>query len=161
MVTRRGRRLEWFDSILGFTTIADGGQTSQTLFDANVLGAIGVKGATITRQIVKIIMRPTVLVTISELHYGITIVNADALTASAIPEADVVSDRADWMVRGWLAAFSNSLSDSTQTDRVMADIRTQRIMRSEEDALIVIYDNALNGVSIQVAHFIRTLIRMP
>jgi len=156
-----GRRLEWFTRFIGFTVIASGAQDSFDLYSAAALGAGDIKDSTITRMIIKIIMLPTNLVTMTELFYGIVILNQDAVTAGALPEADVTTDRADWLVRGWLAAKSANLSDITQTDRVELDLRAQRKLHSEEDALTIVYDASASGQDLQVAHFVRTLVRLP
>ena len=51
---------------------------------------------------------------LSEAHYGIAIVNADAAAASAFPDADVESDNVRWLVRGMHVNIMTDLSDRAQ-----------------------------------------------
>ena len=137
-MTIRRRETEWFESIVGFTSRGTNTQFAVDLYSAAFLGAHGIKGSTITRTVVKLALLPEVQTTIVELHWGIVIVNADAVAAGVLPDANDVADRADWLIRGWLFAKSGNISDGSQTDRVIVDLRSQRIIRAEEDQLTLV-----------------------
>ena len=160
MTTRR-RETEWYSSILGFTNVNNGAQTANRLYSTTSTPISRIKGSTITRIIIKMIMHPSVITAIHEMHWGIVIVNEDAIAAGAYPDADDISDRADWLARGWLCGRSANLSDGSQDDRVELDLRSQRIMRAEEDALMLVIDNSNNGNAVSYAYFIRCLVKLP
>ena len=84
--------------------------------------------------------------------------NADARAAGAFPEADDVSDRAGWMVRGVLRGKNSDLSDSSQTVHRSLDIRSQRVMRNEEDELQLVLD-AFTPNALEWAADIRVLVK--
>ena len=160
-MTSQARRTEWFDRVMPLTALAGSGQAGFRLYSAIDQGRQDIKGATVTRLIGKIVLYPSVVTTLVEMHWGIVVVNADAAAAVAFPDADTEADRADWMIRGWLVAKSGNISDGSQSDRVVFDTRAQRILHSEEDQLMVILDASASGVSLNFAFFIRTLIKMP
>ena len=157
-MTSPRRQLRWFDTLVGFTNLASGVQTNHDLL-ANQATDL-VMGSTITRIILKLALKANTLVTLHEMHYGISIVNADAVIGGALPDADVVSDRADWMLRGWLYARSSNLSDRSQDDVVQHDVRAQRILRASADRLHIILDASASGVTLQYAMYARVLVRL-
>ena len=85
-----------------------------------------------------------------QLLWGIVVVNADARAAGAFPDADDMTDRADWLVRGKMETIQDSLSDASQWDRVSLDLRAQRILHSEEAELHLIIDSVGTGFILQV-----------
>ena len=163
MTTRRGasRPLEWYTKDQSFTAIASAAQSADTLYSAAGEGVSFIKGATVTRMIIDVFLRAGSVAQLCRLFWGITIVSAEATAASAFPDVDDLTDRHDWLVRGRLMTIQDSLSDSSQWDRVHLDLRTQRVIRSEESELMFIVDAGSDGFAMEWAHFIRTLIRKP
>ncbi len=160
MVTRNRRReTEWFSIEQGFVNLAASAQASVPLFNATQVGARFIKGTTITRQIINIWMKPDTVGEFISGFWGIVIMNADAVAAGGFPEADDMSDRPDWMVRGQLQGIMSGLSDSAQWSRTELDLRSQRIMRSEEDDLRFIIDNFSATTAFDFSIFIRTLVK--
>ena len=159
MVTQR-RGLVWVSTISPVQTLAAGAQTSVLLFNDSTFGGRQVKGATVTRLLMDISLRADAVAQLNSLMYGVTIVNSDAAGAGAFPDADVMGDRASWMVRGRLETISANLSDSSQWDRRSMDIRGQRVFRNEEDSLYLIVDSTSTFV-LQWAAFMRVLLKAP
>jgi len=162
MVNRSRRVKEWFSTQQAFQDLADGGQTNLTLFSAALVGPRFIKGATVTRMLIDIALRADSVAQTARLFWGIVPMNADARAAGAFPDADDMSDRPGWMIRGQLTTIQASLSDSTQWDRRFLDIRSQRVLRNEEEELQLIVDNLSGGAVVgEWAAFIRVLMLMP
>ena len=113
-----------------------------------------------TRTIVDLTCRANSVSQVVEMFYGIVVVNADARAAGSFPEADDMSDRPDWLVRGRMTTVTDSLFDSSQWHRVRLDLRSQRVLRSEEDELHVVIDNATAN-DLSWSAFVRVLMKMP
>ncbi len=162
MVTRsRERRpTEWFTTDKIFTTVTDGSQDTTTLLSAGQIGARFIKGTTITRMVIDFVMKPGSVAQDVFMYYGIVVMNGDAVVAGGFPEADDVSDRAGWMIRGRLITKADSVSDGAQFARRNLDIRSQRILRSEEDELQLIVDNkSAGGFTLTYSAYIRVLVK--
>ncbi len=86
--------------------------------------------------------------------------NADARAAGAFPDADDMSDRPGWMVRGRLQNIMLNVQDSSQWTRLHLDLRGQRRLRSEEDELQLILDSSA-GFTVEWSPFIRVLVKWP
>jgi hypothetical protein len=160
MLARNRRGFEWFSSDIDFADLAGDGQTNLLLYNAIGQGARFVKGATVTRMIIDLRMRANAVAQTVILFWGIVVVNADARAAGAFPEADDLTDRADWLIRGKMQTIQASLSDSSQWDTVKLDIKSQRVLRAEEDELHLILDSRGANV-LEWTAFIRVLMRMP
>jgi len=159
MVTRRP--MQWYTVHRDFATLAALATTNTTLYSASVLGARNVIGATITRMIIDIGMRNDSLAQLNTLHWGIVIMNADARAAGAFPDPADETDRPDWLVRSRLQGNADSLSDSSQWNRIRMDLRAQRKFRSEEDELQLICKNSSAAFVNSWTMYIRTLVRLP
>jgi len=155
------RTLEWYSKDQPFIAIASAGQGVQRLYSAVDEGRTVVKDATVTRLIVDIKLRADAVGQIVRLWWGIVIVSTEARQASALPDADDMSDRHDWLVRGRLDTIQLSLSDSSQWASRSYDLRTQRVLRSEESELVLVVDAGSDGFTMNWSTFVRTLIRHP
>jgi len=153
------RRFEWFSSIIGFTALASGAQTSVNLL-TNQPEATR-KGSTVTRILLNLVHKADAVAQLTEFHWGIVFIDSDAAAAGAFPEADVVSDRPDWLARGWSATIADNLSASPRWNRTILDLRMQRICRAEDDELHLILDASASGFSLDFGLFARTLVRLP
>ena len=151
------RQLKWYESIQGSTTLVSAAQASNDLL-ANLETANRV-GATVTRIIGKMHFNTTVVTNLHSVHYGITLVNADALAAGSLPEADAVDD-ADWLYHSYAEFKSDSVPDMSQNAVVVFDVRSQRVIRAGQDRLLMIFDNSA-GETLNRSHMIRTLVRLP
>lgn len=157
----RRRETEWFGlDRTTFQALAGLAQTNETLFSATLAGARFVKGTTITRMLIDIAIRADNVAQTVQLAWGITTMNADARAAGAFPEADDPSDRAGWMVRGRLITIQASLSDASQWHRKTLDIRSQRILRNEEEELQLILDNQ-SATDLNFSVYVRVLVKWP
>ncbi len=150
--------MEWFTSSVSFANLNSGAQTNLTLYNATVVGARFVKGATVTRMLVDIIVRSDSVAQDNRLFWGITIVNADARAAGAFPEAADFSDRPGWLGRGLINNKQSDLSDSSQWSREKLDLRSQRILRNEEDELQLILENGGSNI-LEFTAYVRTLMK--
>ena len=157
MVMRR--KTQWYTTRLVDFSLIAGAQDALILFDQ--LSAVGdiVKGCTVTRMLVDLWMKPASVAQVNTALWGITTVNSDARAAGALPEADDLAERAGWLVRGELYSIANALTRSEFAHTQM-DLRSQRVLRNDEEELILIIDNA--GSFTMVWHaFVRVLIKLP
>ena len=162
MTTRASRPMQWYTGQQGFQTIADGAADNFTLYNAVSHGPRNIKGATITRMIIDLTIRADSVAQIVTGMWGILVMNADARAAGVFPDPADVTDRAGWMIRGRGETIQSDLSDASQWDRRQLDIRSQRVLRTEEDELQFIIDNISGGGRIiQYGIFIRVLVRLP
>ena len=160
MADRNSRPLEWYDSRQASTTLLAGAQANLTLYNAVSHGPRNLKGATITRLIIDFALSASSVGQRSEVFWGIVLMNADARAAGAFPDADDFTDRADWMVRVRSEVSQLDLTDSSQWDRRRLDLKSQRIIHSEEDELQFIIDS-VSAFSCIWTLFVRALVRLP
>ena len=153
------RSTEWFTLDRRDQGLATDDQTNETLFNATSVGARSVKGTTITRMLIDLNLRAGSIAQRVNLYWGILVMNADARAAGAFPEADDVSDRAGWMVRGNMSTIMSDLSDGSQWLRIHRDIRSQRILHTEEDELQLILDSSASGFTLRWDAYIRVLVK--
>ncbi len=158
---RQARPVQWYSTIMPLTSLASAGQITVSLLSVATVPLARIRGSTITRIVMKLRAHSTNLATLHEVHWGIVLMNADAVAAGGFPDADDASDRADWMVRGWLSARAASLSDQSQDDVTELDLRAQRILRSEEEDLRLIMDADASGSIVQLSAFVRVLLKYP
>jgi len=157
MTTLR-RSTRWYEAIQGETTIA-AGVTVFTVLTANMPTAV-IRGSTVTRMILDIRVHPVSLTTFTEVFWGVCVVNNAAVASAAVPDPGIV-DSTDWLVHGRLNTRSGNLSANAGDDRVMLDIRAQRVLRATTDRLILVYHNIIGGAGAGRSHFIRTLMKHP
>ena len=155
------RPMQWFTRVQRPVVQLTGSQGDFILYNSLSLSAAATKGATVTRLIIDLIFRAESLAQFNEVAWGITTVNADASAAGALPDSDDDTDRAGWLVRGREYNIQDSLSDASQWTRVKMDIRSQRVLRSEQDELHLIVNNHATGFSVIWSAFIRTLMKLP
>ena len=159
MVNRNRRETEWYSLDRTFATLGSGVQSNELLFGTASVASQQIKGTTITRMLIDMYLKADSVAQLVNLYWGIVVLNRDAVVAGAFPEADDVSDRAGWMVRGKLNTIQDSLSDSSQWARRTLDIRSQRLMRNEEDELQLVVDASSSGFILQWAAYIRVLVK--
>jgi len=155
------RPMQWITNTRGHTLLPSGSQTNLPLFTAISLPSSIIKGCTVTRMIVDLILSGNAVAQMNEMHWGILVVNGDAAAVGQFPEADDPSDRAGWLVRGRMFNIQDSLSDQSQWTRVQLDLRSQRILRNERDELHLILDTAATGFSALYAAYVRVLMKLP
>ena len=157
---RNRRPMEWFNTSRSFTSLAASTQVSTTLFSAAAQGTRSVLGATVTRELLDIYVQAESVAQLVEMYYGLAILSQDAVLASGLPDPDSETDRADWLTRGRIMTIQASLSDSSQWGRVHLDLRSQRILRSEEDQVELIFNNTTAFI-LKWAFDMRMLIKLP
>ncbi len=160
MVTRNERTLQWFTSEQNFTDLLTTAQLNLPLYDTTRVNAQFIKNATVTRMLVDLRCRANGVAQTVFFHWGIVVVNADAVVAAVFPDPQDLSDRAGWLARGKLTTIQASLSDSSQEDKMRVDLRSQRILRNEESTLQLVVHNS-SGFTLEWYAFIRVLMRMP
>ena len=158
MVTQR-RTLKWVNVEKPFTNLAAGAQDNLLIYNEAVLGQLSVKGTTVTRLLLDLKIRSDSLAQLNLLHYGITTVNADARAAGAFPDANDMTDRASWLVRGKLENQMTA-QDTSQWTMIERDLRAQRVFRNEEEELHLIIRNSTSNI-LSWSVFIRVLMKMP
>ncbi len=154
------RPFEWYSAFIDFADLAAGSQTNMLMYNAVTHGTRNIKGATITRMLMELVVRSNSVAQDNILFWGIVIVNSDARAAAAFPEPRDVSDRPDWLARGRMQNKQSDLSDSSQWTTKTLDLRTQRIIRAEEDELHLIIDND-GSLIFEWSAYVRTLVRLP
>jgi len=154
------RPVQWVSSQFSFSNFVAGATTNLLLYNSLSLGFAAVKGATVTRTILKLWVASQALAQLNELAWGITQVNADARAASAFPDPDDMSDRAGWMIRGWELNQMSDLSNSNQWTTVNMDLRGQRVLRNEQDELHLIVHNS-GSFGLVWSAFVRVLMKLP
>ena len=157
MTNRNRRPTQWYESIQQDVALNAGQQAHTDLLSNIATG--NRQGSTVTRMILDIQMRPGAITVTHEIYVGIAVLNADAVGASAFPDADSVDDT-DWLFHARLISNSSNVSDGTQGDRIRMDIRSQRVLRAQQDRLILVRDNLIGAVT-TYNHFIRVLMKHP
>jgi len=162
MSTQQRRTMEWFTGTQGFLQLNDTLTDNFTLFNALSFGAERIKGSTVTRMIIDMILQAESVAQTVTFDWGIVTMNADARAAGAFPDPEDVSDRAGWMVRGRMRTIQSSLSDGSQWARLNLDLRSQRVLHTEETELQLIVHNSSGGAfALKWAPYIRVLMKMP
>ncbi len=155
------RRLQWYTKNQDFAAIGSASQANMRMYSAIDEGRGDIKGATVTRMIIDIGLRSPTVAQLTRLFWGIVIVDTEARIAGGLPDADDMSDRHDWLIRGRLFNIQSDLSDSSQWTMRHYDIKTQRILRSEEHELLLVIDAGSDGFTMEWTAFTRALMRMP
>jgi len=161
MVMRSRRPTQWYSAHIDRNALASGAITSHELFGTATVTATAVKGSTVTRFLIDLTVHPQSLTVVVNLFWGLVLLNADAVAAGGLPDPVDTSDRPDYLVRGWLQSGSGNLSDLSQDRRVSLDIRSQRIIRSEEDQLRIVFQASTSGITLDYSFFSRALIKRP
>ncbi len=152
------RRFKWFQKKDDSVVLASGNQDGNNNLLAD-MSDLERKDATITRVILRIHVRPDTVAQFTNTSYGLTLVNADAAGAGVFPEADDDNDRVDWLLRDRTAQVSANLSDMTQQWHAMYDLRAQRVIRSAESSLFLIFDHGSGG-GVVAAWYSRVLVKL-
>ena len=155
------RPMQWVSRSTGFLSLAPLTLTNFILYNSLSISSAAVKGATVTRMIVDLTFKNNALAQNNDAYWGIVPVNADASAAGGFPDPKDMTDRASWLVRGREQFNADSLSDYAQWVRVRQDLRSQRILRSEQDELHLLVENADGADTFQWAAFIRVLMKLP
>jgi len=155
-----GRAFQWFTRIIESQVVASGGQFCVDLL-VN-LSDVNTKGATVTRIIYKLITRADTANQDTHTYHGIAVVNADAASAGAFPDADIETDNVRWLVRGMHFNATTALDQSSNylTSMTEKDLRAQIKFRSEQEELTFIVDHSSGG-GILLDLMIRVLVRLP
>ncbi len=130
------------------------------MFDQLSSVTSAVKGYTVTRMILDLRLKADSVAQESSLFWGIAVVNSDARASGVLPDADVMNERAGWLVRGRLTTIQDSLSDRQQQDVAQLDLRSQRVMHNDEEELLLILDSVSAFIS-QWQVFVRVLMKLP
>ena len=156
------RQLQWYSKTTGFDALADGGQTNLPLYTTVDVTAIAIKGSTVTRTIMDLRVQAAAVAQRLFFFWGLVVINGDAASAGVFPDPEDMSDRPGWLARGRITTIQASLSDSSQEGKVFLDLRSQRILRAEEDQYHLIVHNLSGGAfALNWSVFIRSLIRLP
>ena len=157
MTNRNRRATQWYESIQGEELRQGATQDVDDLLSNIATG--NRQGATVTRMILDLNVHPVDVTLLYEMYWGVTIISADALAALALPDPQNVDD-ADWLVHGRLIGRSANLSGKEGDDRVQVDIRSQRILRSVSDRLVLVTDVDTTG-DLDYSHMVRVLMKHP
>jgi len=155
------RAVKWFTTMFTDQAIASAGILPITLLDA--VDQANMKGSTVTRMIIDIWGQADVLSARKRLDIGIIWIDTDAVIASALPDPEVESERADWLFRGteFYVGTSSTPANARMWPRSW-DIRSQRKCTSDLDQLMLIAKvNAITSGGILFSGTVRVLLRLP
>jgi len=155
------RQTQWFGSRAAWSSLIASAQSNLLLYNTTSLASAPTKGTTVTRMIVTVRSRPDTIAQDVNLAWGIVVVNADARAAGAFPDPEDLGDRAGWLVRGDQLGKSANLSESSQWVITELDLRSQRILRSEQDELHLVVKNYAGATGLEWSAFIRVLMKLP
>ena len=161
MPDRNRRGLQWYTSQnTAFSTLSAAGQSNLPLYTTADVTATAMKGSTVTRTLVDITIAANAVAQRVALAWGLAVINGDAANAGVFPDPEDLSDRPGWLARGLIQTIQASLSDSSQEKQIRVDLRSQRILRAEEDEYHLIFTNV--GVNtLKLSTYIRALIKYP
>ena len=157
MVQRTARRpLGWFDYSAENQTLTSNTQvaviTSSDMTDADK------RGGTVTRLLVTVHIRPSLINLGQMVTYGMALVHEDQTN---YPDPQVSTDQPGWLFKDQIRVIMSDLEDGSQIRRQMYDIRSQRKFRGPSDLVrFIIFNNAGGGSSIVWDVFIRMLCRL-
>jgi len=155
------RTVKWFTTLRTDQVLASG---LQTTFD--LLAGVAVanrKGSTVTRFLLDIWMTPDTINSRKAIDFGTVWVDSDAVVAGAFPDADVETEKVDWLMRSRMVVLGpNAGSIFLQPPMRSYDIRSQRICRADNDELRLICDiNAITTGGVFITFISRVLLRLP
>jgi len=155
MVTRR--QVEWQDQSVLNTAVAIGSQIGLDLTDQ--MAELDKGGATITRIIGSLVVRPDTTQQRDFVFAGIVLVNEDAVAGALFPDPSVDGDQPGWMWKGFDTVMVSNTGDSSQFSRLHFDIRSQRKMRHTDDLILVVDNSSVSAGGIVFDFLTRTLVK--
>ena len=159
MVTRNRRQTSWFDHISPIKTLASGATESLDLSDA--MTESDKRGATVTRILLTIYVRPVLVDLSQRWFYGITMMSRDSVVAGALPDPEVASDQPGWMLRDFRAVLTHDAEHAQAIQHMTYDLRAQRRFTGPSNELEFVSKNlAGGGTSVEYAILSRVLCRL-
>ena len=152
------RPVEWYDTIKQGEALASGGQTEFDLL-VNMEDRQN-KGATITRIILNLDIRPLSVNTYTQVYVGLTLWSQEAFLTGIMPDADDAADMGvGWMYRGRLWSLVSSLNDAPGIGgSLQLDLRSQRKLTSEDQSLFIVLD-AVAATNLTIDFLARVLVK--
>ena len=141
MPNRRG--VTWFDNSSVAQALPSGSQNNHDL-SVNMT-ASDKRGCTVTRILLTLAMRPTLLDLENFLFYGIVMVSEDAAIAAAYPDPDISTDEPGWMLRDFRSIMTHDLNDPASIVTVTYDLRAQRKFTGASNSLRFLITNVAGG----------------
>ena len=119
-------------------------QTTINLLQNTSLGSLA--GHTITRTLLTLDIYPAEDEAVNQsahISYGLLVVHQDTATAGAFPDTDGVPDAAPWLLRDGTVVikFQGGVLDSREVVRVQYDLSGQRVLRTEQESMYLIFGN--------------------
>ena len=147
--------MEWFDTRISIS-VPNGGQGTQNL---NQPLDDEKKGATVRRLIVDFHLISDTVSAIADTDFGLAFIEDDALSAAALPDVDVETQRAGWLFRGQKRSIGLT---ANQGDGIpgyyQADMKLARRYGSQGETLVLIADQQSSGGTVSLIGLIRMLI---
>ena len=155
------RAVKWFTTLGNRQALASGSQN-----DFNLLAAVSqanMKGSTVTRMIVDMWVDADTASSHKIMDFGILWLDGDAVAANVLPDTDVETERADYILRSRMVLSAHNVNTEVREGAFRHyDIRAQRICRADTDqlTLVVDLDSGTTG-GLFLDFMIRVLIRLP
>ena len=154
------RGFRWVTRIFPRTAVAASAQQCVDLLVPYSSVVDNLKGHTVTRIILKIVVEADGAGPVSQTHWGIALVNADAAAALAFPDAEAEQDNVRWLLRDYSDNRLSSTTDHAQLTIERYDLRAQALLRSDQEELhLIVNQNAADGILF--SSMTRILLRMP
>ena len=146
----------WFDSSSVAQTVASGAQANKDL-SVNMTDS-DKRGCTVTRILLSLMIRPTLVDLENFLFYGIAMVHEDVAN---YPDPDVSTDEPGWLLRDFRNVLTKDADEGAGIVRATYDIRAQRKFTGPSMHLQFILNNvAGGGTAIVYSYLSRVLCRM-
>jgi len=114
----------------------------------------------VTRMLVDLSVRSTVINVDASISWGITIVDEDAFAAAALPDVNDETEQPGWMFRGADDVSASNVFDRSQFRMITANLSGQRKFAGNSSRLVFLLNNS--GASpVIVAGLIRMLVKKP
>ena len=145
-MARRG--LTWVDHIAinQGATLTPGNLNNQNL-TANLIDADR-RGATVTRVLLTVSFRVSLIDTGTVAFYGVCMVHEDVAAGGVgIPDPAEDTDQPGWLMRDMARLTVSDLEDQAQVVTIRADLRAQRKFRGVSENLHLVVENWSAGVA--------------
>jgi len=156
---RRARK--WIELKGGPTNIAPAGQASTGL----LTGGVELVGSTLTLILFQLTMRPATDETAEDsalLEYGITMVNADAQSAGALPDPSG-PDQVPWLMRDHAVIVKATADDQQSMVYRQYILHGQRVIRDAQTSMVFVIDSTAITAAMDAIYHItgRILLLLP
>ena len=151
------RPFEWFDKDQQLQTVTAGVSVLREILDQ--MSDNDRVGATITRIIGTIQLRPLLANAEAHIFMGIALVNADAFSGGVVPDPEDAADQPGWLWKSYRNVMHDAINVHTPVGLVTFDIRSQRKLGREQRLLIILHNLSTSSTNVNLDYCTRTLVK--